>query len=125
MAAAHTAATPEQVFALYRGPFLNHVEAPWAIAWRERLRARHRSYVLSLGRVLETAGQGQDAIGLYQKSIATDATVEAFHQAQIRCHIQQGQITEARAAYEHCRRVFASLGLALSRETQSLIHPYL
>jgi LuxR family maltose regulon positive regulatory protein len=125
MAAADTAATPEQVFALYRGPFLNHVEAPWAIAWRERLRARHRSYVLSLGRVLETAGQGQDAIGLYQKSIATDATVEAFHQAQIRCHIQQGQITEARAAYEHCRRVFASLGLALSRETQSLIHPYL
>jgi len=124
-AGTETATTAGQVFMLYRGRFLDHVEAPWAIASRERLRARHRSYVLSLGLALENGGLRQDAIDLFQKCIAIDASVDAFHQHLIRCHIKQDQIAEARASYEHYHRVFASLGLSPSRETQSLIQPYL
>lgn len=115
----------DRVFALYKGPFLGHIEAPWVIAWRERLRVRHRNRIVRMGQTLETAGDQLNAVDLYQKSIETDASVEIFHQLLIRCYAQQGEFAQARAAYEHSRQILATLGLEPSPEIQTLIQAHL
>ncbi|MGZ8136437.1 MAG: BTAD domain-containing putative transcriptional regulator [Methylococcaceae bacterium] len=112
----------ERVALLYRGPFLKQAETPWAIVRRERLAARYLHYILNTGQALEAAGLWRDATGLYQQSIEADVTVEAFHQRLIRCHIEQGQIAEARAAYDYCRSVLAvQPGREPSAATEKLI----
>jgi DNA-binding SARP family transcriptional activator len=115
-----------QILTRYRGPFLNSVEVPWAVARRERLRTRHMSLVRTLGRALETQGHEQESVNFYRKSIEADPSVEIFHQHLIHLLLRQNRISEARAAYEHCRRMFAGLfGKPPSRETEALIRPYL
>ena len=112
----------ERIAALYRGPFLERVEAPWTIAHRERLRVRHAGLVRDLGRTLEKLGREREAADLYEKNIEADPSVEVFHQYLIHLRLRQGRITEARAAYEHCRRIFAvRFGASPSRETEQLI----
>lgn len=116
----------KRMLALYRGPFLDRVEAPWAIATRERLRSRHASYTRNLGRGLESLGKEREAAELYRKSIEADPSVEVFHQHLIYLRLRQGRVCEARAAYEHCRKVFAAqFGKSPSRETDNMIRPHL
>jgi DNA-binding SARP family transcriptional activator len=119
-------AARERLADLYRGPLLSRSESPWAVAARERLRARHAGLVRRLGRALEALGQEQEAAELYDQGIEADPSVEAFHQHLIHLRLQQGRVSEARIAYERCRRVFAAqFGKAPSRETEAMIRPYL
>lgn len=119
-----THALSEQALSHYRGPFLNKTEAPWAVALRERLRAKYLQHLLALGREWERAGRWEEAAGLYLRGLEADELVEAFYQHLIRCYQRQGRAAEARAVYERCRRVLAaSLGTTPSPETEGLLHP--
>lgn len=119
-------AAGERLAALYRGPFLERIEAPWAIARRERLRARHLNLVRNLGRALENLGHESEALDLYRSGIEADPSLEAFHQYLLHALLRQGRIAEARAAYEHCRRLCAVFfGKTPPQEIENLIQPYL
>jgi LuxR family maltose regulon positive regulatory protein len=121
-----SAAVRERVLALCRGPFLAEIDEPWVVCRREHLNAHYQRYIYRAGQALESSGQWQEAVRLYQKSIEANALAEAFHQYLIRCHIAQGQIAEARAAYDHCQRIFAAqLGKTPSQATENLIRPFL
>lgn len=111
---------------LYRGPFLDRIDAAWAMPLRERLRARYASGISEFGHALEGSNFEKEAADLYHKSIEADPSIELFHQNLIMLRLKQGQVGEARAAYDYCRHIFHSrYGKVPSQETQDLIRPYL
>jgi len=88
----------EKALALYRGPFLDQTDHPWAIARREKLRAKFIHHLLARGLALETQGQWDEAIACYLRGIEADEFVEVFHQQLIRCYQHLGRTAEAHAA---------------------------
>jgi hypothetical protein len=62
-----------------RGPFLNKTEAPWAVAPRERLRAKYLQHLLALGRDWERPGRWEEAAALDLRGLEADELVEAFY----------------------------------------------
>lgn len=89
----------ERVFGLYRGPFLAaESEEPWTVRMRERLRARFVSVVASAAAALEARNRPAEAATLYERGIAADDLVGAFHDGLACCLIKLGRISEADAA---------------------------
>jgi hypothetical protein len=67
---------------LYKGAFLAQDEGePWAVAMRERLRARFIHEVGDQGAALERAGRPADAVELYLRGLDADSIVEPFYRA--------------------------------------------
>jgi two-component SAPR family response regulator len=107
----------EKALALYRGPFLDKTDHPWAIARREKLRAKFIQHLLARGQTLETEGQWDEAIACYLRGIEADEFVEASHQQLIRCYQHLGRTAEARAASGRWGQVTAVLGaIAVQRQ---------
>jgi DNA-binding SARP family transcriptional activator len=100
-----------KALALYRGPFLDKTDCPWAIARREKLRAKFIHHLLARGQALETAGQWDEAIACYLRGIEADELVEAFHQQLIRCYQHLGRTAEAGAVAGRWRKILATAGL--------------
>lgn len=111
----------EQALGLYHGSFLSKTDWPWAVARRERLRAKYLQHLLAQGKAREGEGRWEEAAACYHKGIEADELVEAFYQQLIRCYQSEGRATDARAVYERCRKVLAAaLGTAPSATTQRL-----
>jgi DNA-binding SARP family transcriptional activator len=96
----------ERAIALYTGPFLpQEVDAPWTIAYRERLRSKFVRGVEGLGRRLEQEGRWEGATEQYRKAIEADPFVEEFYRRLMTCHRHLGRKSEALATYDRCRKV--------------------
>jgi DNA-binding SARP family transcriptional activator len=101
----------ERAFMLYRGAFLPEESASaWATRMRERLRARFVSIVAGAAAALEARGRLDEAIGLYERGLATDDLQPAFHDGFVRCLTRLGRHVEAQA---QARRLRALLGAEL------------
>jgi ATP/maltotriose-dependent transcriptional regulator MalT/DNA-binding SARP family transcriptional activator len=107
---ASTPALVEKALALYRGPFLDPADHPWAIARREKLRAKFIHHLLAQGHALESQGRWDEVIACYLRGIEADEFVEALHQQLIRCYQLAGRTAEAQAASGRWQRVTAVLG---------------
>ncbi|MCW5623030.1 MAG: bacterial transcriptional activator domain-containing protein [Burkholderiales bacterium] len=115
-------ANTERTLALYRGAFLpDDSDASFAIAMRERLRAKFVHALGELGRQLESSGRYDDAIGWYLRGLEADAVIEPFHQGLMRCYAALDRRTEAIAAYRRLRQTLSvMLGLQPSATTERL-----
>lgn len=107
---------------LYRGPFLDGTDAPWAVPLRERLRARFLRLVAETGRRLP-AQRDEDAIQILERGLEADPLAEDLYREMIRRHAAAGRRAEALSAYRRCERALASLlGIAPASDTQALCH---
>jgi LuxR family maltose regulon positive regulatory protein len=89
----------ERAFELYRGPFLAaDGDEPWAVRLRERLRSRFVSIVAGAGAALEAGNRMAEAAAVYERGLAADDLVCAFHDGLVRCLCKLGRDSEAETA---------------------------
>lgn len=112
----------ERALRLYRGAFLAQDDAAWAIALRERLRARFvRLGSADVHRHLERA-DWEGAVACLEGLLRADATVEPFYQQLMRAQHRLGRSAEVLATYRRCRDVLrATLQLPPSASTEGLL----
>jgi DNA-binding SARP family transcriptional activator len=112
-----------QLFALYRGHLFGEAELPsWALASRDRLRARFIRAVEALGQRLEQSGRPDAAIALYRAGLEQDNLAEELYQRLIACHLARGEHAQALNAYRRCRELLSIvLGVAPSARTEALV----
>jgi ATP/maltotriose-dependent transcriptional regulator MalT len=107
---------------LYQGAFLPEEEgAPWAVALRERLRARFIQRLGDEGRRLEDAGRYEEAIEAYMRGLDADSIIEPFYQGLMRSYAHLDRRAEAAAAYRRLKQILSvTLGVAPSATTERL-----
>lgn len=111
----------DKLLRLYQGPFLCEEESVWAFALRERLSSKFVRYIRASGRLLEKAGEYEQAIILYQKGIEADPLAEGLYRCLMACHHAGGSHSEAAAVYHRCRKTLsAMLGILPSPKTDGL-----
>ena len=112
----------ERALRLYRGAFLAQEDAAWALALRERLRARFvRLGGADVHRHVE-CGDWEGAVACLEGLLQADATVEPFYQQLMRAQHQLGRSAEVLATYRRCREVLAATLQAVpSASTEGLL----
>jgi DNA-binding SARP family transcriptional activator len=126
--AAHHPATPgrlalQRTLSLYRGHFLEGETSPWALTFRERLRAHYLSMAERLGSMLEQDNDWRGAADCYLGVIEVEPVAEIFYRRLMSSYVQLGRRTEALAVYQRCRQsLLTRLGVSPTRETQNLYH---
>jgi DNA-binding SARP family transcriptional activator len=96
----------ERAFVLYRGAFLPEENgSAWATRMRERLSARFVSIVAGAAAALEARDRLDEAIGLYERGIAVDEMLPAFHDGLVRCLNRLGRAAEAQVQARRLRAI--------------------
>jgi LuxR family maltose regulon positive regulatory protein len=107
--------------ALYRGHYLDGVDAPWATARRAGL-ARVHARVLHRLAARALAGAPRAAVGHAERLQRTDPFSEAACELLLRAHLAAGEPDRARQAYRaFARRLERSLGVAPSRQLADMV----
>lgn len=116
------AALADEVFALYRGPFLpDEAEQPSYIACREQLRLRLLRCLARLARRWEDAGRPEAAAECYLRLIEADPLFEAPYRNLMLSYQRAGDVVEARASYERLKTLLAArMKASPSPETQAV-----
>jgi DNA-binding SARP family transcriptional activator len=112
-----------QLLSLYRGHLFGEAETPfWALALRDRLRARFIRSVDALGQRLECTGRAEDAIAMYRAGLEHDNLAEELYQRLIACHLARGEPAQALNTYRRCRELLSIvLSLKPSARTEALV----
>jgi len=112
----------ERALRLYRGAFLAQEDAAWAIAPRERLRARFVRLGGADARHHVDGADWEGAVACLERLLQADATVEPFYQQLMRAQHRLGRSAEVLATYRRCRDVLgATLHLPPSASTEALL----
>ncbi|HKC44669.1 MAG TPA: bacterial transcriptional activator domain-containing protein [Burkholderiales bacterium] len=121
-AADDPAAVARRLLDAYPGHFLAADEdQPWLMGLRDRLRSKLVRTVLALGRRLQAAGRGEDAIALYQRALELDNLAEDLYRQLMLCYRELGRPAEALRTYRRCRELLSVvLGLQPSAETEAV-----
>jgi LuxR family maltose regulon positive regulatory protein len=102
-------ALADEIFALYRGPFLaDESEQPAYIACREQIRARLLRCLARLGRAWEEAGRPDAAADCYLRCIEVDPLFEALYRNLMLAYQRCGEAIEARATYQRLSTMLAA-----------------
>lgn len=113
----------EDVLTLYAGAFLaDSDDEQWVIATRERLRSKFLRQILAIGRELEQAANPGQAAVWYLRGLESDELVEEFYQGLIRCHLAQGQVTQAQIVFRQLGATLGTTGMRPSQMTEALLH---
>lgn len=116
------ASDPEAALELCRGELLEGLEADWALAARDRHRARVIELLEALARGAEDRGQAREALELTRRQVDQDRFDEESHRRLIarldRAGDRAGAMRTYRALAERLRR---ELGVAPSRQSRELV----
>lgn len=105
----------------YRGPFLHGESAPWALAFRERLRAHYMRMAERLGALLEQDSDWPGAVDCYLQAIEVEPVAESFYRRLMNAYARLGRRPEALAVYQRCRQsLLTRQGVSPTPETQTL-----
>lgn len=109
----------DRLLHLVPGPLLDGLDAPWALAERERARRR---FVLALAPIAERleAQAPREACRLYERALQADPLAESLSRRLIAAQLAQGQRAEALRAWHHCKAMLSLHGAALSDESLAL-----
>jgi DNA-binding SARP family transcriptional activator len=117
--AAALQAQAERLLALVRAPLLEGLEAPWALAARERLRRRFALTLAPIAQALE-ACDAAAACALYERALAADPLAESLARRLVALQLERGERAEALRAWLHCKAMLALYGTAPAAETVAL-----
>jgi len=111
-----------QLMQLYTGHFLDREsQEPWAVAARDRLRAKFVRTVISLGGALEVGSQFEQAATLYLRALELDNLAEALYRRLMIVYREQGEPAEAINIYRRCQEILSIvLNTKPSAETESI-----
>jgi DNA-binding SARP family transcriptional activator len=111
----------EQLFALYRGPFLANESASVVIGTRERLRSIVLRATTALAERCVHLGAQAEARVLYERLLDIEPLAESAYLSLMRIHLALRRPADGLATYERCRRILRSLlQIAPSSETEAL-----
>ena len=112
----------EEILQLYRGHFLGEgVNSAWAIAYRDRLRAKFQRLVAGEGVLLEQQREWRRAAMLYRRALEVDNLQEESYRRLMICLRELGEIAEAKTIYRRCADLLSIvLGTGPSPETVSV-----
>ena len=112
----------KELLRLYGGHFLEkESQEPWAIAARDRLKAKFLRAVTVLGSGLEAAGQWEQAIALYSQALELDNLAEGLYRRLMIAYRERGEPAEALNVYRRCRHMLSVvLGAKPSAETEAI-----
>ena len=107
------------------GELLPDWDDEWLPADRERLRQLRLHVLEAVADRLALAGQFGLALEAALAALRVDLLRESAHRAVIRIHLAEGNVAEARRAFEHCRQVLVrEVGVEPSPAVTSMLpHP--
>ncbi len=107
---------------LYAGHFIEQeTQDAWAVAARDRLKAKLLRAVGTLGGCLEQDRQWEQAIALYARALELDNLAESMYRRLMICYRELGETAEALQVYRRCHDMLSIvLALKPSAETEAV-----
>jgi ATP/maltotriose-dependent transcriptional regulator MalT/DNA-binding SARP family transcriptional activator len=110
-----------QALALYRGPFLDGCEAPWAIPLRERLAVKWVRAVTRCAAGLRDAGRWREAVDVLERAVEMAPTTELLYRDLLGLLVAHGERAHGADVYRRCCEALSRHhGHAPSGELESL-----
>jgi DNA-binding response OmpR family regulator len=111
-----------ELLRLYRGHFLEQeTHDSWAVAARDRLKAKFLRAVTILGAGLEQCGEWRQTAALYSRALELDNLAEGLYRRLMICYRELGEVAEALQVYRRCRDMLSIvLGTVPSAETEAV-----
>jgi LuxR family maltose regulon positive regulatory protein len=104
----------------YRGHFLESDTSPWAITFRNQLRAHYTRIIEQYATFLEQEGDWPDAIECYLRAIEIEPLAEVFYNNLMNIHIKLDRHSDALLVYQRCRQsLLTRLGVNPSPHIQA------
>ncbi|MEO8005192.1 MAG: response regulator [Betaproteobacteria bacterium] len=112
----------KEMLQLYGGHFLDsETQEGWAVAARDRLKAKFVRAVALIGNSLEARRQWDQAATLFSRALELDNLSEALYRRLMVCYRELGEPAEALNAYRRCREMLSIvLGVRPSPETEAI-----
>ncbi len=106
---------------LYRAPFLQTVNMPWAEKRREQLRRLYAVALTGMGRIFLRRNEQNRALGYLSRAVREAPEREDVHRDVITLYLHFGMIQEASQQYDALESALKSAGgLAPSRDSREL-----
>jgi two-component SAPR family response regulator len=100
----HHAELVKELLRLYAGHFIEkESQEPWAVAARDRLRAKFVRAVTTLGACLEQRKEWDQAAALYSRALELDNLTEGLYRRLMIVYRELGETAEALQVYRRCR----------------------
>lgn len=112
----------EELLRLYRGHFVeNESQEPWAVAARDKFKAKFERAVTMLGLTLEQHGEWERCVTLYSRALELDNLAEGLHRRLMISYRELGEPAEALRVYRRCKDMLSIvLGLKPAPETEAV-----
>ena len=107
---------------VYAGHFLEHeTQEAWAVAFRDRLRAKFGRSVTLLAACLEQNRKWDQAAALYSRALELDNLSESLYRRLMICYRELGETAEALRVYRRCRDLLSIVfSIKPSAETEAI-----
>ena len=110
----------QQALNYYRGHFLESDTSPWAITFRNQLRAHYTRIIEQYATFLEQEGDWPDAIECYLRAIEIEPLAEVFYNNLMNIYIKLDRHSDALLVYQRCRQsLLTRLGVNPSPHIQA------
>ena len=112
----------KELLQLYAGHFLDsETQEAWAVAARDRLKAKFIRAVAVIGGSLEARREWDKAVALFSRALELDNLAEALYRRLMVCYRELGEPAEALNVYRRCREMLSIvLGVKPSPETEAI-----
>jgi DNA-binding SARP family transcriptional activator len=111
----------QQAIALYKAPFLQAVNMPWAVARRDQLRQYYAQALIGIGRIMQRRVQPEAALGYFARALREVPEREDIHREVMRLYADLGMIGDALAQYDRLDSILAQmLNIGPAPETRAL-----
>jgi len=112
----------KELLQLYAGHFLvSETQEAWAVAARDRFRAKFIRAVAVVGGSLEANREWEQAVALFSRALELDNLAEALYRRLMVCYRELGEPAEALNVYRRCREMLSIvLGVKPSPETEAI-----
>jgi class 3 adenylate cyclase/DNA-binding SARP family transcriptional activator len=111
-----------ELLRLYAGHFIEkESQDPWAVAARDKLRAKFVRGVATLGADFERRKEWEQSAALYGRALELDNLAEGLYRRLMVSYRELGETAEALQVYRRCRDMLSIvLGLSPSPETEAI-----
>jgi two-component SAPR family response regulator len=111
----------QQAIALYKAPFLQAVNMPWAVARRDQLRQYYAQALIGIGRIMQRRVQPEAALGYFARALREVPEREDIHREVMRLYANLGMAGDALAQYDRLDSILAQmLNIGPAPETRAL-----